>query len=111
MYILGGRNEVDICDLFAFDPSTMKWTEIVFANRVPKPRRRHSAVFISSSLIMFGGFDGEFYNDMHALHINEQQKNIMKIEKSKIEKDFASLINNPTKSDLRLRILFKPNDQ
>lgn len=27
MYVLGGRNEVDICDLFIFDPKTMKWTE------------------------------------------------------------------------------------
>jgi hypothetical protein len=23
---------------------------------------------------MFGGFDGEFYNDLYALHINEQAK-------------------------------------
>ena len=94
MYVLGGRNEVDICDLFEFDPSTMKWSEITFANRVPKPRRRHSAAFISSSLVMFGGFDGEFFNDMHALHLNEQRKNCIKIDKSRIDRDFASLLNN-----------------
>ena len=39
---------------------------------MPKPRRRHSAVFVSSTLVMFGGFDGEFFNDMHLLHMNGQ---------------------------------------
>ena len=40
---------------------------------MPKPRRRHSAVFVSSTLVMFGGFDGEFFNDMHLLHMNGQK--------------------------------------
>ena len=43
---------------------------------------------------MFGGFDGEFFNDMHALHLNEQRKNCIKIDKSRIDRDFASLLNN-----------------
>ena len=75
MYILGGRNEIDISDLFVFDPETLKWSEITFSGRIPVPRRRHSAVFISSSLVMFGGFDGNFYNDLHALHLNDLRKN------------------------------------
>jgi len=85
MYVLGGRNETDISDLYVLDPETMKWSEVTYANRIPKPRRRHSAVFISSSLVMFGGFDGEFYNDLHALHLNEQRKNCVKIEKSRMD--------------------------
>ena len=31
----------------------------------PNPRRRHSAVFLENQMVMFGGFDGKFYNDMH----------------------------------------------
>jgi len=77
MYILGGRNEIDISDLFVFDPETLKWSEITFSGRIPIPRRRHSAVFISSSLVMFGGFDGNFYNDLYALHLNDQRKNFI----------------------------------
>lgn len=30
MYVLGGRNEIDISDLFVFDPDTLKWSEITF---------------------------------------------------------------------------------
>jgi len=55
---------------------------------------------------MFGGFDGEFYNDMHAIHVNEAKKNCLKLESSKLDKDFVSLINNSSKSDLRLRVIF-----
>ncbi len=102
MYVLGGRNEQDISDLFVFDPETMKWSEITFLNRIPKPRRRHSAVFISSSLIMFGGFDGEFFNDLHALHLNEQRKNSLRVEPTRIDRDFTSLIDNQSKCDMRL---------
>ena len=106
MYILGGRNENDISDLFVFDPETLKWSVIIISGRIPTPRRRHSAVFIASSLVMFGGFDGAFFNDLYALHLNDQRKNLIQVEKSKIDRDFTSLINNPAKSDLRLKICF-----
>ena len=39
---------------------------------MPKPRRRHSAVFVANSIAMFGGFDGEFFNDMHLLHFSKE---------------------------------------
>ena len=93
VYILGGRNEIDVSDLYSFDPETKKWTEIQISQRVPKPRRRHSAVFVASSLIMFGGFDGDFYNDLYALHLNEIRKNEVRISKSTIDREFASIIN------------------
>ncbi len=67
LYILGGRNEQDVIDLHEFDPDQMKWKEIEFCDMKPKPRRRHSAVFVSGALIMFGGFDGSFYNDLHVI--------------------------------------------
>lgn len=67
LYILGGRNEQDVCDLHEFDLETMKWREVIIADPKPKARRRHSAVFISGSLVMFGGFDGNFYNDLNIM--------------------------------------------
>ena len=70
VYILGGRNEQDISDLYYLDFKTEKWSEIKTKHQLPKPRRRHSAVFIRGSLIMFGGFDGDFYNDLHVLHLD-----------------------------------------
>jgi N-acetylneuraminic acid mutarotase len=69
LYILGGRNEQDVCDIFEFNHSEMKWREIEIADPKPKPRRRHSAIFVSGSLIMFGGFDGGFYDDLNILDL------------------------------------------
>jgi len=42
---------------------------------------------------MFGGFDGDFYNDLYALHLNEIRKNDFRISKSTIDKEFVSIIN------------------
>lgn len=71
---MGGRNEIDLDDLLVYDPNSNTWTKIELIQRIPKPRRRHSAVFVSSSLVMFGGFDSEFYDDIYALHIKAAAK-------------------------------------
>lgn len=34
---------------------------------LPNPRRRHSSVMIGSSLLIFGGYNGKYYNDLHYL--------------------------------------------
>jgi N-acetylneuraminic acid mutarotase len=64
LYIVGGRNDQDVIDIHEFSPETMTWKELEINGPLPKPRRRHSAVFVSGSLLMFGGFDGNFYNDL-----------------------------------------------
>jgi N-acetylneuraminic acid mutarotase len=67
LYILGGRNESDIIDLHNFNFKTQKWKEIKAHGQMPKPRRRHSSVFVGNSIVMFGGFDGSFFNDMQIM--------------------------------------------
>lgn len=67
LYILGGRNEQDIIDLHEFNSETSQWREIEVTGQLPKARRRHSAIFMSGALVMFGGFDGNFYNDLNIL--------------------------------------------
>ena len=52
----------------------MKWKEIDIGEPKPKPRRRHSALFISGSLVMFGGFDGSFYNDLNIMDLTTAKK-------------------------------------
>ena len=104
IYIHGGRNENDIADLHVFDPNLKKWSRLALKERLPKPRRRASAVFIASSLIMFGGFDGEFYNDLHALHLNEKAKRTNYISPSTLDSDYVKTINNPAMTDLTLVI-------
>ena len=51
---------------------------------------------------MFGGFDGEFYNDLYALNLNEIQKNSTKVSDSTIDQDMVKLINNPELNDLKI---------
>ena len=70
LIILGGRNDQDINDIHCFNIRTMNWKEIKVGHPIPKPRRRLSCILVSNSLVMFGGFDSEFYNDLHALNLD-----------------------------------------
>jgi hypothetical protein len=67
---------------------------------MPKARRRHSTVFIASSLIMFGGFDGNFYNDLNILHTNKLAKERILVSKSTLHLDLASTVNESELSDI-----------
>ncbi len=98
--IYGGRNETDVSDLHIFSPNSKTFNEVQLRQRIPKPRRRASAVFISSSLILFGGFDGEFFNDLYALHTNELSKLQQTQSCSTIDSDFVKIINNKDLYDL-----------
>lgn len=71
----------------------MKWREIEIPDPKPKPRRRHSAVIVSGALVMFGGFDGSFFNDLHILDLETESKNIISPQESTIAEDYHSLIN------------------
>lgn len=43
---------------------------------MPKARRRHSAVFVGSNMIVFGGFNGEYFNDLHYINVFEVKKKV-----------------------------------
>jgi N-acetylneuraminic acid mutarotase len=77
LYILGGRNEQDIIDLHEFDLEKSKWKPVDIISPVPKARRRHSCLLVSGALVMFGGFDGSFYNDLNILDLTRPHKQII----------------------------------
>ena len=54
---------------------------------------------------MFGGFDGNFFNDVNILNLKKEQ-NTVAIPKSTVSEDYFSLVNNSEGSD----ISFKLND-
>ena len=85
----------------------MTWREIEIAEPKPQPRRRHSAIFVSGCLIMFGGFDGGFYNDLNILDLSTSKNQSITVQKSTVTEDYFSLVNNPDGSD----ICFLLNDQ
>jgi hypothetical protein len=80
---------------------------------MPKARRRHSAVFVSSTIAMFGGFDGEFFNDMHLLHFDADQlakgsksasRAATELERgsaSSLLRDYAKLIDSKEHSNIK----------
>jgi hypothetical protein len=65
---------------------------------LPKPRRRHSCIFVSNCLVMFGGFDGEFYND---LNVMDMTKGTTVQEK---EVEFANLVDSQENHDIIFRL-------
>jgi len=63
MYIFGGRANDDLNDLMAIDINNGNVRNIDVKNG-PKARRRHSGGFIGSSLVIYGGFDGNYFDDL-----------------------------------------------
>jgi len=76
LFILGGRNDQDVNDMHCFNIQKMKWQQIEIGHPIPKPRRRHSCIMISNCLVMFGGFDGEFFNDLNILDMHMNKRGI-----------------------------------
>ena len=63
---------------------------------------------VSNSLVMFGGFDSEFYNDLHALNldmVSNQQIEKKLSEQSSKDSDYESMIDKFECSNFVLRVV------
>ena len=71
IYIFGGRFSTDLNDLLIFDPAkeTLKILK-VSSDSLPKPRRRPSTCFVGNCLLMFGGFNSDYYNDLYYINLS-----------------------------------------
>lgn len=69
IYIFGGRFSNDLNDLLVFDPTKNALKTLKTSIELPKARRRHSACFVGSCMIIFGGFNGEYYNDLYYINV------------------------------------------
>lgn len=49
---------------------------------------------------MFGGFDGNFYSDLHILHTNKTTKESVTVARSTLHNNLASVVNIPELSDI-----------
>ncbi|MCB0369688.1 MAG: hypothetical protein KDD45_09665 [Bdellovibrionales bacterium] len=45
----------------------------------PTARRRHSGGFIGSSLVLFGGFDGSYFDDLFYINLYQNNNNNLRI--------------------------------
>ena len=90
--MFAGRFSNDLNDLLVIDPAKNTLKGVKIGGNVldqPKPRRRHSAGFVGSCMIAFGGFNGEYFNDLHYVNVFEL---VNKLEVSAPENKWASLV-------------------
>ena len=73
IYVFAGRFSNDLNDVLVIDvtSNSLRGLKISSTSEPPKPRRRHSACFVGSCMIAFGGFNGEYFNDLHYINVFE----------------------------------------
>jgi hypothetical protein len=74
IYVFAGRFSSDLNDVLVIDAKTNTMKGLRMGGGIvdqPKPRRRHCASFVGSCMIIFGGFNGEYFNDLHYINVFE----------------------------------------
>ena len=74
IYVFAGRFSSDLNDVLVIDVNnnTLKGLKMGGSPLdYPKPRRRHCASFVGSCMVVFGGFNGEYFNDLHYINVFE----------------------------------------
>lgn len=74
IYVYGGRFCNDLSDILVLDPEKNSISALKVVGDLPKARRRHSACFLGSSMLIFGGFNGEYFNDLHYINIHTSKR-------------------------------------
>lgn len=64
-------------DLAAISLSTGAVRKISTVNN-PAARRRHGGGFIGSSLVLFGGFDGNYFDDLFHINLYQSKQSLKK---------------------------------
>jgi hypothetical protein len=101
IYVFGGRFSNDLNDLLAIDLSSGVIRNVKGALDAPIPRRRHCAAFMGSSLLVFGGFNGEYFNDLHYITLQDSRN---WVSRSQIVNKISQLVDNPNFSDSTIKL-------
>ena len=86
-----GKNEVDLHDFHCFNVKTSEFHEIEQNGMLPCARRRQMMVIVGATIIMVGGFNGNYLNDMHLVNVfhlktpifNRKKEEINNVDKNK----------------------------
>ena len=65
---------------------------------MPKPRRRACINFVGNCLIMFGGFNSQYFNDLHFINVTDGLEKPKKYSRKTIE--FVKMVNNKQNADI-----------
>lgn len=76
IYVFGGRFSSDLNDILILDPAKNQIQALKVHQDLPKPRRRHSACFLGSNMVIFGGFNGEYFNDLHYINVFDPKRKV-----------------------------------
>lgn len=98
IYVFAGRFSSDLNDVLVIDVenNSLKGLKIGGPQTDhPKPRRRHCAAFVGSCMIIFGGFNGEYFNDLHYINVLELKSK----PEVAYEDKFIKMLNNEEMSD------------
>ncbi|KAI0397689.1 hypothetical protein F5Y17DRAFT_320754 [Xylariaceae sp. FL0594] len=76
MYLFGGTNGYQwFNDVWCYDPSTNKWTQLDCIGYIPSPREGHSAALVEDVMYIFGGRteEGADLGDLAAFRISSRR--------------------------------------
>jgi hypothetical protein len=68
---------------------------------VPKARRRHSALFLGSCMLIFGGFNGEYFNDMYYINVFDLRPKLEMVENTR-DTDLLKWVGRSIMADARI---------
>ena len=90
LYIFGGRADEDMNEMLSISLRTHQ-AKIVETGSTPQPRRRHHGGLIGSSLVLFGGFDGNYFDDLFFINLYQpQQPVVSKVKASSEPKEWVN---------------------
>lgn len=102
IYIFGGRFSNDLNDVLILDLDLMKMRNLkAAAETLPKPRRRACINFVGNCLLMFGGFNSDYFNDLHFINVSEGLTKPKRFSKTYIE--IEKLVNEKSTSDISIQ--------
>ena len=95
---------MDLNDLVKFTPSPRNQKKLgtlgsvlIAGSQIPNARRRPSCTSVGSCILLFGGFDGSYFNDLFFIDLYEKK---ITIAPSPLRKIYSDLINSETLSDI-----------
>ena len=103
IHIFGGRFSSDLNDLLILDIDKNEIKAVKTSIEVPKARRRHSSCFVGSCMVIFGGFNGEYYNDLYYINVFELRSRLA-IPPSPRTKNITKMINNDMLADRSIKM-------
>ena len=65
IYIFAGRvnSSTDDSELIEYNCQSGELRMVQYEGRAPQPRRRHGSVLVGDCLLIFGGYNGKYFND------------------------------------------------